>query len=77
MPLSESTVITLVSAGVGIAVVIANKVKCAVKHPMCRFGCMDEPLVEDHNVEFKKYKQMGMIVLEVLCILHHISIYSI
>ena len=60
--LTESAVASLITIHVGIVAVLISKFKCLVQCDGCctikslKFGCLDNSLVDEHNVEFlKKY----------------------
>ena len=68
MVLSESVIATLITGGVGISAIFAQKFKCIVscgsccRLESCKFGCFffDTAIVDEHNVEFKKITLMVM-----------------
>ena len=66
MVLSESVTATLIIGCVGIVAVRISKFKCIVQCDGCcslrsfKFGVLDNSLVDEHNVEFKKYQQTVM-----------------
>ncbi len=63
--LSESAVATLIIGCVGVAAVIASKFKCIVECDGCcsmrnfKLGVLENSLVDEHNVEFKKITANG------------------
>ncbi len=65
MVLSESLAATLITGGVGIVAVLVSKFKCLVQCDGCcslrsfKFGFLDNSLVDEHNVEFKKISANG------------------
>ena len=65
MVLSESAVATLITGCVGIVAVLISKFKCFVQCDGCcsvrsfKFGFLDNSLVDEHNVEFKKISANG------------------
>ena len=64
MVLSESAIATIITGSVGILAVLISKFKCLVQCDGCcsvrsfKFGFLDNSLVDEHNVEFKKIRQM-------------------
>ena len=60
MVLSEGIAATLITGGVGICAIFANKFKLIVscgsccRLESCKFGFLDTAIVDEHNVEFKK-----------------------
>ena len=65
MVLSESLTATLITGCVGIVAVLVSKFKCIVQCDGCcsvrsfKFGFLDNSLVDEHNVEFKKISANG------------------
>ena len=65
MVLSESAVATLITGSVGIVAVLISKFKCIVQCDGCckikvfKFVFLDNSLVDEHNVEFKKNTANG------------------
>ena len=65
MVLSESVIATLITGGVGIAAIFANKFKLIVscgsccRLESCKFGFVDTAIVDEHTVEFKKINVNG------------------
>ena len=65
MVLSESATATLITGCVGIVAVLISKFKCIVQCDSCcslrsfKFGFLDNSLVDEHNVEFKKISANG------------------
>ena len=65
MVLSESAVATLITGSVGIVAVLISKFKCLVQCDGCctiksfKFVFLDNSLVDEHNVEFKKITANG------------------
>ena len=65
MVLSESLTATLITGCVGIVAVLVSKFKCLVQFDGCcsirsfKFGFLDNSLVDEHNVEFKKISANG------------------
>ena len=65
MALSESAVATLITGSVGIVAVLISKFKCLVQCDGCcsvrsfKFVFLDNSLVDEHNVEFKKITANG------------------
>lgn len=65
MVLSESAIATLITGGVGVAAVIASKFKCLIECDGCcsvrafKMGVLENSLVDEHNVEFKKITANG------------------
>ena len=66
MVLSESVTATLITGCVGIVAVLLSKLKCIAQCDGCcalrsfKFGVLDNSLVDEHNLEFKKYQQTVM-----------------
>ena len=56
---------TLVTGGLGVAAIIASKFKClchctgCFKCESCKFGFLDNAIVDTHEVEFKKIQANG------------------
>ena len=65
MVLSESAVATLITGSVGIVAVLISKFKCIVQCDGCckikvfKIVFLDNSLVDEHNVEFKKNTANG------------------
>ena len=65
MVLSESAIATLITGSVGIVAVLISKFKCIVQCDGCckikvfKFGFLDNSLVDERNVEFKKITANG------------------
>ena len=65
MVLSESAIATIITGSVGILAVLISKFKCLVQCDGCctiksfKVGVLDNSLVDEHNVEFKKITANG------------------
>ena len=65
MILSESVTATLITGSVGLVAVLVSRFKCLVQCDGCcslrsfKFGFLDNSLVDEHNVEFKKISANG------------------
>ncbi len=57
---TESVIATLVTGGIAIIAILVHKFKClcvcsgCCRFDSCKFGFMDNSIVDEHNVEFKK-----------------------
>jgi hypothetical protein len=54
MVLSEATLTTIVAGSVAIVAVIVNKLKCIMADGKCKSGCLNDPIVDNHEIEVKK-----------------------
>ena len=65
MVLSDSAIATIITGSVGILAVLISKFKCLIQCDGCfsvksfKFGFLDNSLVDEHNVEFKKTTANG------------------
>jgi hypothetical protein len=54
MPLTGAAITTIVAGGVAITAVIVNKLKCIMADGKCKSGCLNDPIVDNHEIEVKK-----------------------
>ena len=62
--MDSGIIATLITGGLGVAAIIASKFKCLChcvdcRCQSCKFGFLDNAIVDTHEVEFKKIQANG------------------